>query len=812
MFTRARDAVIQSVELFSPPRVNLEKDDSVGDANDQRSPDAAPDPELEEESFLTENPTSVLQVTIPSMLDHLMFKVMKLVPGDPIVAALDYNRVGTIDEILLLERSDIDTLDYRDGNLNLKKLSLSDRVMLSHVRGFHDRQCTKCDEPYLDDKEWKKLESVDWSLYLIERMRDKLEERQVADQRYADLRAHELAVSSSKKERSLAESFIYGIKKDISHYPVFKEAKFWDAWDREIKSKAYLHECADVLDGAYVPEGKQEIELFALKKTFMYAMLMDKVQHPDAINIVRGETDAQKCYQALVHRFRDSAQALLDAQGLRQQIMEMKLDKSWKGTPVKFLQVWCQRVAQLDATVDNPLVVWPPEARKAQLISAVSYNSDLARLMDMEMLNMALDKKTLSYESYLTLLETSTHATASRPGASQNTRNVNSVTQKLTRKQKQKTNAATRVNAGSTSFERIADDVWNKMTPEQRTAVVKKRREARRKVNSAEQTVTHTVNSTVVQSDVAAMPTYTVQTSSTPAHQGIIQQATTQHTPEVSSADIRSIMSSMRARGQTQSQVVVDNVTCNFSIQALRIYRMSHSQQPKYLGALMDSGANGGMAGRDLRVLAETGGRAQIEGIAGNLSDLQLVTAAGVIETTQGPVIGIFHQYAHYPEGKTIHSVPQWEAFNITVDCRSRKRGGLQRVSTPDGFTVPLHVRQGLSYMDMRPPTDTELESLTHVAFTSDVEWDPGCLDDETDLGVYNKNLDEDEVATHHPIDLELTPQWSNTGEGTQRVIRNFHCDPAVGECRDGRSVLDRDDMLQMIKVFMGNSKRDPRN
>ena len=70
---------------------------------------------------------------------------------------------------------------------------------------------------------------------------------------------------------------------------------------------------------------------------------------------------------------------------------------------------------------------------------------------------------------------------------------------------------------------------------------------------------------------------------------------------------------------------------------------------------------------------------AQVMGIAGNsLEDLRIVTVAGFIESTKGPVIGIFHQDAHYGKGKSIHSVPQILHFEIHVDCTSRKKNGMQ--------------------------------------------------------------------------------------------------------------------------------------
>ena len=38
------------------------------------------------------------------------------------------------------------------------------------------------------------------------------------------------------------------------------------------------------------------------------------------------------------------------------------------------------------------------------------------------------------------------------------------------------------------------------------------------------------------------------------------------------------------------------------------------------------------------------------------LSGLDVVTAATLFDTWKGPVIGIFHEYAHLEEGRSIHA------------------------------------------------------------------------------------------------------------------------------------------------------------
>ena len=171
-----------------------------------------------------------------------------------------------------------------------------------------------------------------------------------------------------------------------------------------------------------------------------------------------------------------------------------------------------------------------------------------------------------------------------------------------------------------------------------------------------------------------------------------------------------------------------------------------------------------------------------------------IVTAAGFIESTEGPVIGIFHQYAHHGEGKSIHSVPQMLDFVVHVDSTSTKKNGMQRVVTPYGWIIPLHVRNGLAYMDMRPPTQDEYETYDHVVSTSDVTWDPTVLDNEMDLNVPNDNLIVD--INEECYDARST----DIGEkGTQRIIEEMLWDCHERDASLSLNVLDHEDTLDFL-------------
>ena len=138
------------------------------------------------------------------------------------------------------------------------------------------------------------------------------------------------------------------------------------------------------------------------------------------------------------------------------------------------------------------------------------------------------------------------------------------------------------------------------------------------------------------------------------------------------------------------------------------------------------------MSGSDVRVLEQTLSHADVSGLAEHsVSDLPICTVAGMIKSSQGTIIGIFHQYAHLGTGKTIHSTNQMRDFGISICDTPRALGGQQRIHHPDGYIIPLSIRNGLPYMDMSPPSDAELDAHPHVFFTADVTWDPRHLDHE---------------------------------------------------------------------------------
>ena len=61
--------------------------------------------------------------------------------------------------------------------------------------------------------------------------------------------------------------------------------------------------------------------------------------------------------------------------------------------------------------------------------------------------------------------------------------------------------------------------------------------------------------------------------------------------------------------------------------------------------SLIDRGANGGVAGTDVRTIFKTGRTVDIRGIDNHqCTNIDIGTVGGVIQTQKGPIIGIMHQ------------------------------------------------------------------------------------------------------------------------------------------------------------------------
>ena len=207
--------------------------------------------------------------------------------------------------------------------------------------------------------------------------------------------------------------------------------------------------------------------------------------------------------------------------------------------------------------------------------------------------------------------------------------------------------------------------------------------------------------------------TDTTKTETTPSDPLLAMVHQSIHTSDDDASDISNVLSVKRSR----------------QIQVCQCYLFQHANHTNQ--QLVDRGANGGLAGSDMHVLHKPQRKINIQGIDNHeVTGLDVVTAATLLNTSQGKVIGIFNEYAYLGKGSSIHSSGQLEWFKTNVDEKSVKVGGTQLITTLDGYSVPLLIKDGLAYAtSLGRPTDQDMDTYPHVFFTSPDEWDPSALD-----------------------------------------------------------------------------------
>ena len=86
-------------------------------------------------------------------------------------------------------------------------------------------------------------------------------------------------------------------------------------------------------------------------------------------------------------------------------------------------------------------------------------------------------------------------------------------------------------------------------------------------------------------------------------------------------------------------------------------YKISLYKNITHYNFLLDREANRGICGSDMTIIGHTNQFINLKGLDNHeVRELEIVSCASVAELYKGPVVLIFHQYANYGNGKSVHS------------------------------------------------------------------------------------------------------------------------------------------------------------
>ncbi|EEC44015.1 predicted protein [Phaeodactylum tricornutum CCAP 1055/1] len=774
------------------------------------------------------------QMTSGAAYSHFLDNVFSLPQGHPIRLSFEQQGYNSVDDLLSIFENKLDALGYvppaspdTHEDPQWTPLLMAHRQILRHFLRWQASLERQKGSP-LENSELVALTSGDFILYRRSAL------GQVSNVPATISPSLNNQLSTSTKARSAVDEFKRGVKRDKTHYPILKDDRYWDNFYRSFVVTAVSHNVEKVLDPSYAPTDPSEKSLFEQQKKFVYSALEHTLQTDMGKNLVREHSfdfNAQEVFRKVVKHYTESASAKIGSSNTLAYLTTAKYGTSWTGTAEGFILHWKNHLRIYNDMV--PMAEQLPKQLCLSLLeNAVHDIPELRQVKITATLDLAKGGTPLNYEGYLSLLL----ASASLYDKGNNLSNSRSVKSKrsafltdLSYDQPDFTEdngidydidlspaviyeanthnrkvspSGHRNRDPATNRERpyIPREMWNQLSDDAKAILQGLSAPDKGPTRSGDvsQRALEANTHAKISNDNGEFNRSEPDNQQAEAFHDCDQTTEllahlTDRVSHMGDGDIQKVLAASRRTpiNCTQSS---DNRQQSVQLNVLEYQVSRHSVENK-TAALVDRGANGGLAGCDVKVVNKTGRSASITGINEHtLSDLDIVTAAGFVESHKGPIIVIMHQYAYLGKGKTIHSSAQLEHYRNTVEDRSRNVGGQQRIVTLDDYIIPLHVRQGLPYMDMRQPTDSEFESLPHVVLTSDIDWDPSILDNEVDM--VNDWYD---AMQDLPGNAYVEPRFDNTGQYLHRHIAYYD--------------LDREDAIDcIIQCRKHNVKRNERD
>ena len=562
------------------------------------------------------------------------------------------------------------------------------------------------------------------------------------------------------------------------------------------------------MDPNFTPgSDEHEQQLFEEQQDFLYSVLISSLKTEFSEALVKDhEGDAELILDLLhEHHTGNSQYSRAEINRITKYLTNIKLDDTWRGTNESFLMHYNDQLCLLDSLVDSGEEL-PENARVTFLESAVESVPDLRRVKITDnVLQAQLDStRPVSYRSYFDLLKDAafhldqatkrgnkiqrTNVQFSGPNDEDEHQNLSSDDNQVIQQENVCSESPeplsyslfqSHFQGSSTSNPQkifLPKPIWEKLSKDQQQMIIDHNRSLPKSgsphlstPNKSPSPLPHkstpqqTAKSQQVHTHLSdESTTDTLKTETTPSDPLLAMVHQSIHTSDDDASDISNVLSVKRSH----------------QIQVCQHYLFQHANHTNQ--QLVDHGANGGLAGSDMRVIHKTHRKINIQGIDNHeVTGLDVVTAATLLNTSQGKVIGIFNQYAYLGKRSSIHSSGQLEWFKTNVDEKSVKVGGTQLITTLDGYSVPLLIKDGLAYVtSLGRPTDQDMDTYPHVFFTSPDEWDPSVLDHDPP---HLDGLDPSQVPDQHFGD----PMFDAYGDFNECIIANLNTllDAPLGDC-----------------------------
>ena len=356
-------------------------------------------------------------------LQHIFQTTMKLtVPDqfDQLCQWMEYRQFDTIDDLFDTFHKDPDKFDIKGPATEYKwkgKMSHISPNVAQKLKSFVGWM-THEERPYeLHDDFLATLTRESYLKFRHQQMKNQplptLPPSHHESQQHMTSFPSELKQPTQSESKIALNNFKKGTKRDASVYPIFKNDKYYDTFQRSFLANLKAQDLYDVADPDYDPESGDfyEHELFQGKQSFVYSVLVASLQTEKGRELVKEfEGDARSIILKLHHYHTKSNVAQHDIITLTTDITNLTLNDSWKGTVRQFLSHFKEKLRLLDSLV--PVSDQLPETTRITFLQrAVQQNHDLRQIhvMDSVWRFKTESTDTLTFETYYNLLWDAAH-------------------------------------------------------------------------------------------------------------------------------------------------------------------------------------------------------------------------------------------------------------------------------------------------------------------------------------------------------------------------------------------------------------------
>ena len=244
-------------------------------------------------------------------MDKVLIDVLGVEETDMVVLALNQEGCRNVEDILSLQDRDIDNMHYVDPDSKKRSpVVATQRNLLKILKAWNysllvseDRKKVDWDDPsYVNSEMFDEFRVTaydpDVPIRTIPRSSTSLKGLLP--------RVTSSGGSKSPAQRTQAEEFRRGIKRDKAHYEALRDEKQWDSWKRKTESTATTHGCENILDPKFEATTVDDIALFDAQQTFMFDVFMSTLKLTEA-NIMCANTRLPRMHNRCggLHRLHD---------------------------------------------------------------------------------------------------------------------------------------------------------------------------------------------------------------------------------------------------------------------------------------------------------------------------------------------------------------------------------------------------------------------------------------------------------------------------------------------------------------------------